>query len=187
MAPLFVKEKILPFHLTRIMACYIKEMRVKPENTVSGFKFQVFILRSASQGREGLSRYGYWTVMIYGIGVDLVKIARIQAAMETWGERFQKKIFTETEQTFCLSKPHPTRYWAMRFAAKEAFSKAVGLGMRQGVYWKDIEVTANAFGKPELILHGRAREICLQAGIKNSFLTLTDEEDYAMAVVVLEG
>jgi holo-[acyl-carrier protein] synthase len=74
----------------------------------------------------------------------------------------------------------------MRFAAKEAFSKAIGLGMRQGIFWKDIEVTSNAFGKPELVLHGRAREICLEAGIKNSFLTLSDEDGYAVAVVVLE-
>lgn len=124
--------------------------------------------------------------MIYGIGVDLVKMPRIQAAMETWGERFQKKIYTENEQTFCLGRPNPTRYWAMRFAAKEAFSKAIGLGMRQGVRWKDIEVSSDSFGKPELILHGRAREICLQAGIKNSFLTLSDEAEMAIAVVVLE-
>jgi holo-[acyl-carrier protein] synthase len=124
--------------------------------------------------------------MIYGIGVDLVKMARIESAMETWGERFQKKIYTERERALCLSKSHPTRYWAMRFAAKEAFSKAIGLGMRQGVYWKDIEVTSNSSGKPELILHGRAREICLEAGIKNTFLSLTDEDGYAMAVVVLE-
>ncbi|MBA4395295.1 MAG: hypothetical protein C0407_17225 [Desulfobacca sp.] len=124
--------------------------------------------------------------MIYGIGIDLVKMPRIQAAMETWGERFQKKIYTEKERALCLSKPHPTRYWAMRFAAKEAFSKAIGLGMRQGVYWKDIEVTSNSLGKPGLILHGRAREICLEAGIKNTFLSLTDEDGYAMAVVVLE-
>lgn len=124
--------------------------------------------------------------MIYGIGVDLVKIARIQKAMETWGKRFQEKVYTENERSLCLGKPRPTRYWAMRFAAKEAFSKAIGLGMRQGIHWKDIEVTSNSFGKPELILHGRAREICLQAGIKNSFLTLTDEDGYALAVVVLE-
>ncbi|MFH0786691.1 MAG: holo-ACP synthase, partial [Pseudomonadota bacterium] len=90
------------------------------------------------------------------------------------------------EQTFCLGRPNPTRYWAMRFAAKEAFSKAIGLGMRQGVRWKDIEVSSDSFGKPELILHGRAREICLQAGIKNSFLTLSDEAEMAIAVVVLE-
>jgi holo-[acyl-carrier protein] synthase len=124
--------------------------------------------------------------MIYGIGVDLVKMPRIQAALETWGERFQKKVFTERERSFCLSKPRPTRYWAMRFAAKEAFSKAIGLGMRQGLQWKEIEVTSNSFGRPELILHGRARELCFQTGIKNSFLTLTDEAEYALAVVVLE-
>ena len=125
-------------------------------------------------------------VMIYGIGVDLVKMPRIQAALETWGERFQKKIYTEREQTFCLARPKPVRYWAMRFAAKEAFSKAIGLGMRQGICWKDIEVVSNVFGKPELVLHGRAGEICREAGIKNSFLTLSDEDGYAIAMVVLE-
>jgi holo-[acyl-carrier protein] synthase len=124
--------------------------------------------------------------MIYGIGVDLVKIARIQKAMESWGERFQMKIFTDKERSLCLSKPRPNRYWAMRFAAKEAFSKAIGLGMGRGIFWKDIEVTSNSFGKPELILHGRAREICSENGIKNCFLTLSDEDGYAVAVVVLE-
>ncbi|MEW6184523.1 MAG: holo-ACP synthase [Thermodesulfobacteriota bacterium] len=124
--------------------------------------------------------------MIYGIGVDLVKISRIQKALDTFGERFQKKVFTEKERSLCLSKPRPARYWAMRFAAKEAFSKAIGLGMRNGIYWKDIEVTSNPFGKPELILHGRSKEIGLEAGIKKSFLTLSDEDGYAVAVVVLE-
>lgn len=124
--------------------------------------------------------------MIYGIGIDLVKIARIQKVLESWGERFQVKVFTEKERSLCLSKPRPGRYWAMRFAAKEAFSKAIGLGMRHGICWKDIEVTANSFGKPELVLYGRAKEICLETGIKNIFLTLSDEDGYAVAVVVLE-
>jgi holo-[acyl-carrier protein] synthase len=124
--------------------------------------------------------------MVYGIGVDLVKISRIQRALETFGERFQEKVFTDRERSYCLSKARPTRYWAMRFAAKEAFSKAIGLGMRHGIRWKDIEVTSDSFGKPELVLHGRAKEICRDAGIKNSFLTLTDEDGYAVAVVILE-
>jgi holo-[acyl-carrier protein] synthase len=124
--------------------------------------------------------------MIYGIGVDLVKIPRIQAALETWGERFHRKVYTEAEQSFCLNRPRPARYWAMRFAAKEAFSKAIGLGMRHGIRWRDIETTHNTFGKPELILHGRAREVCHEAGIKSIFLTLSDEAEIAVAVVVLE-
>jgi holo-[acyl-carrier protein] synthase len=124
--------------------------------------------------------------MIYGIGVDLVKMSRIKDALGRWGERFYGRVYTEGEKVLCLSKPNPTRYWAMRFAAKEAFSKAIGLGMRQGLRWRDIEVTANALGRPEIRLYGRAREIADQAGIKASFLTLTDEGDYAVAVVVLE-
>lgn len=124
--------------------------------------------------------------MIYGIGVDLVKMSRIRQALENFGERFQERVFTGLERDFCLSKANPIRYWAMRFAAKEAFSKAIGLGMRQGLRWRDIEVTANTLGRPEIRLYGRAREICDQAGIKGFFLTLTDEADYAVAVVVLE-
>ncbi len=124
--------------------------------------------------------------MIFGIGVDLVKIARIEKVMGKWGERFQRKVYTEEERRFCQGRSRPHRYWAMRFAAKEAFAKAIGLGMGHGIRWKDIEVTANPYGKPELILHGRAREICREAGIRKAFLTLSDEDGYAVAVVVLE-
>ncbi len=125
--------------------------------------------------------------MIYGIGVDLVKMSRIQAAMETWGERFQRKIFTEKERSLCLSKPRPTRYWAMRFAAKEAFSKALGVGLRQGgIRWREVEVVPNPRGKPEIAVSGRAAQLCEEEGITGMHLTLTDENDQALAVVVLE-
>jgi holo-[acyl-carrier protein] synthase len=124
--------------------------------------------------------------MIYGIGVDLVKMPRIQEALDRWGPRFYDRVYTEAEKTLCLGKTHPLRFWAMRFAAKEAFSKAIGFGMRQGIRWRDIEVVHNVYGRPELALHGRALEACREAGIQRSFLTLTDETDYAVAVVVLE-
>ncbi len=86
--------------------------------------------------------------MIYGIGVDLVKISRIREALDRWGERFYDRVYTEAEQTLCLSRTHPLRFWAMRFAAKEAFSKAIGFGMRQGIRWRDIEVVHNVYGRP---------------------------------------
>jgi holo-[acyl-carrier protein] synthase len=124
--------------------------------------------------------------MIYGIGVDLVKISRIREALDRWGERFYVRVYTEAEQTLCLSRTHPLRFWAMRFAAKEAFSKAIGFGMRQGIRWRDIEVAHNVYGRPELVLHGRALEACREAGVQRDFLSLTDETDYAVAVVVLE-
>jgi holo-[acyl-carrier protein] synthase len=124
--------------------------------------------------------------MIYGIGVDLVKMSRIREAVDRWGGRFYDRVYTAEEKTLCLNKTNPVRFWAMRFAAKEAFSKAIGFGLRQGIRWRDIEVTHNVYGRPELVLHGRALEACQEAGIKGSFLTLTDEGDYAVAVVVLE-
>lgn len=124
--------------------------------------------------------------MIYGIGVDLVKISRIKEALDRWEGRFYDRVYTEAEKALCLSKTNPTRFWAMRFAAKEAFSKAIGFGMRQGIRWRDIEVTHNRYGRPELVLHGRALEACREAGVQRNFLSLTDENEYAVAVVVLE-
>lgn len=124
--------------------------------------------------------------MIYGIGVDLVRIPRIKEAVERWGDRFTDRVYTEREKDFCLGRSNRTRCWAMRFAAKEAFSKAIGFGMRQGIRWRDIEVEHNVYGRPGLILHGRALAACREAGIRGNFLTLTDEGEYAVAVVVLE-
>ena len=76
---------------------------------------------------------------------------------------------------------------AMRFAAKEAFSKALGVGLRKdGIRWREVEVVPNPRGKPEILVTGKAAELCAEAGIANMHLTLTDEAEMALAVVVLE-
>ncbi|MBF0509908.1 MAG: holo-ACP synthase [Deltaproteobacteria bacterium] len=124
--------------------------------------------------------------MIYGIGVDLVKISRIDQSLARWGDRFLHKVYTPAEAEICLERPRPASCLALRFAAKEAFSKAVGLGMRNGVYWTDIEVVHNSLGRPSLVLYRKAREIIEQNGITNVFVTLTDEADMGVAVVILE-
>ena len=124
--------------------------------------------------------------MLYGIGVDIVKISRIKKAMDRWGNRFLEKIFTKNEIEFCNSRPKPVNTFALRFAAKEAFSKAIGLGMRQGLRWRDIEVFHHPTGKPGLRLHGKCLEIYKKHGLSNIHLSLSDEGDYGLAVVVLE-
>ena len=125
--------------------------------------------------------------MIYGIGVDMVEVSRIQKAMERWGDRFLQRVFTKAEIAYCNHKVHAASRFALRFAAKEAFSKALGLGFRSGLSFRHIEVMRDANGPPQITLHKKAKELCRRHGIKSSFLSLTDEGMYAVAVVVLEG
>ena len=124
--------------------------------------------------------------MIYGIGIDLVKIKRIDDAHRRWGKRFHNKAFTAGEIQYCLKKKEPAASFAARFAAKEALVKALGIGLRRGVHLRDVEVQRGGLGKPVLKLHGRAEEICAREGITGIFLSLTHDQDFSGAVVVLE-
>ena len=125
--------------------------------------------------------------MIYGIGVDLVKVARIEQVLERYGDRFLERVFTEREIAYCRGKAWAASALAMRFAAKEAFSKALGVGLRQGgIHWREVEVISNPSGKPEIFVSGRAAKLCATAGIENMHLSLTDEDHRALAVVILE-
>lgn len=123
--------------------------------------------------------------MIAGLGLDLAEVERIAAAWQRFGQRFLGRCFTPAEAALCLSRPRPAAALALRFAAKEAFAKAAGLGMR-GLAWREIEVVHDARGKPGLVLHGRALAWARQQGVEGMFLSLSDEGDYAAAVVVLE-
>ncbi len=124
--------------------------------------------------------------MIYGIGIDMVEISRIEKALERWGEPFLKRVFTQAEIKYCHHGVRAASRFALRFAAKEAFSKALGSGFRNGLSLRHIEVVRGPNGRPHLSLHRRAKELCERHGIKNSFLSLSDNGLYAVAVVVLE-
>lgn len=124
--------------------------------------------------------------MIYGIGVDLVDIKRISLAIERWRERFINRVYTAREINLSRHSPRFASSLALRFAAKEAFSKAIGLGMRRGIRWRDIEIVHNPSGRPELMLRGNALRLCQNEGIEGWYVTLSDEGDYGVAVVVLE-
>ncbi|MBW1916804.1 MAG: holo-ACP synthase [Deltaproteobacteria bacterium] len=125
--------------------------------------------------------------MIYGIGVDLVKISRLAATVTRFGDRFLKRVFTPQEIAYCQARARPKSNLALRFAAKEAFSKALGVGLRQnGIRWREVEVVPAPSGRPDLRIYGRAAELCQQAGIRAMLVTLSDEGEYGVAVVVLE-
>lgn len=130
--------------------------------------------------------------MIIGIGSDLCSIARIQASLDRFGERFERRVFTETERAKAERRPL-TRAgtFAKRFAAKEAFSKAVGTGFRRGVFMRDIGVVNKASGEPAFELSGGAKER-LDAMIPEGHaavihLTMTDDHPFALALVVISA
>ena len=124
--------------------------------------------------------------MIAGLGLDLVAAPRIAATLERFGTRFLRRCFTPGEVEICMARPRPAWALAMRFAAKEAFAKAAGLGMR-GLGWREIEVIHDPRGKPALRLHGRALAWAERNHIAGSHVSLSDDGDYAAAVVVLES
>lgn len=123
---------------------------------------------------------------IYGIGIDLVRVERLEKLLERWGERFEIRVFTESERQFCSGRKNRAACLALRFAAKEAFVKALGLGMRKPVLWQDIEVRHNALGKPEISLTPLALQYCHDRGITAWHLSLTDDGQYGAAVVIIE-
>lgn len=124
--------------------------------------------------------------MICGIGVDLVEISRIARVLSKFGDSFLNRVFTERERVYSGDKGGRAAHFAGRFAAKEAFVKALGLGLRKGIRWKEIEVVAEPSGRPGIELWGEAKRVYEETGLKSAFLSLAHEEDYAVAVVVIE-
>lgn len=130
--------------------------------------------------------------MIIGMGSDICNISRIEKSLQRFGERFEKRCFTENEIKRANARPLlRAGTFAKRFAAKEAFSKAIGTGMRHGVAWRDIEVANAPSGKPSLKLNNAAAAILQKltpAGFKtNVMLSMTDDYPYAMAFVIIEA
>jgi holo-[acyl-carrier protein] synthase len=130
--------------------------------------------------------------LIVGIGSDLCNIERIQASLDRFGERFLSRVFTEVEQAKAERRPF-TRAGtlAKRFAAKEAFSKAVGTGFKRGVFMKDIGVINAASGAPTLLLTGGAKArldaLAPDGHAITVHLTMTDDHPWAQAFVILEA
>jgi holo-[acyl-carrier protein] synthase len=124
------------------------------------------------------------SVLILGVGIDIVEIRRIKSAMEG-NDRFLEKIFTSTELEYLKSRNLRPEYVAGRFAAKEAVAKALGTGFR-GFDFKDIEIDRTILGKPIVILKGKAKLIAKKEGQYNIHLSISHGEDSAVAYAILE-
>ncbi len=129
--------------------------------------------------------------MILGVGNDISDIRRVQASLDRFGERFTLRIFTEIERTRSERKPDKAASYAKRFAAKEACAKALGTGMHQGVYWRDMGVVNLRSGKPTMELTGgaaaRLAALCPSGKTPIIHLSLSDEHPYAQAFVIIEA
>ncbi len=123
--------------------------------------------------------------MIYGIGVDIVKIERIRSNIQRFGERFAQRLLTGAELADYRAARQPERFLAKRFAAKEAVVKALGTGFREGLAFNLIGVEHDHLGKPGIVYHGPALDHTRASGITGSLLSLSDEQDYAVAFVIL--
>lgn len=118
-----------------------------------------------------------------GIGIDLVEVPRIREMLEKHGQRFKDRTFTPAEIAYCDACSEPAMHYAARFAAKEAVAKALGTGIwAEGVNWTDIEVVRTINGKPEILLHGAAKQ---HAGDATCLISLTHTSDLAMAQALL--
>jgi len=125
--------------------------------------------------------------MVVGIGIDIVNIDRIERLIARWGNLFLSRVFTEREIIWCQKRARSPECFATRFAAKEAFLKAIGWGLRNGIQWRDIEVENDPMGKPLLAFHRRAKEVLKAHRIKQALITLSHDRPYAVAHVLLEG
>ena len=125
---------------------------------------------------------------IFGIGTDIVNIKRMKKTLNANRNNFKKRIFSKNEITYCEKKKNPSSFYAKRFAAKEALSKALGTGIRKGINFKEIEILNDNFGKPSIYLKGSTANF-LRKKIKTKkysiYLSLSDDAPWAQATVII--
>jgi holo-[acyl-carrier protein] synthase len=124
---------------------------------------------------------------IFGIGIDIVEIARLEALMARHGERFLARVFTEEERRYCGSLRNSAGCYAARFAAKEAVSKAFGTGIGARVAWLDMTIRRDAAGKPAVVLKNAAAAFAQELGVAEILVSLSHSEHYAVAQAVALG
>jgi len=126
--------------------------------------------------------------MIYGNGIDIIDINRIRRVIKKYGNRFKSRCFSTSEIDRSDNRLNSVESYAKRYAAKEACAKALGTGLARGVFWKDIEVVNNQYGKPFIKLHGKAKEIFRDMNKTSNTqieISLSDEKKYAIANVTI--
>ena len=125
--------------------------------------------------------------MILGLGIDIIEVARVQSSVERFGERFLNRLLLPDEIAYCQQHKVPGPFVAVRFAAKEAISKAFGTGIGAHLGWHDMEVRRKESGEPFVVLHGKGRELFATRGAKQLLISLSHTQNYATAVAVLES
>lgn len=125
--------------------------------------------------------------MIFGVGTDVVEIARIQATYDRFGEHFVQRLLMDEELELFRKSKWPVRFLAMRFAGKEAAVKAMGTGFRHGVWLRDVGIVNNDWGRPLIIWSERARKLCDDMGIGAGHVSLTDDAGLVVAFAVVES
>ncbi len=125
--------------------------------------------------------------MIAGIGVDIAETIRFSNLYERYGERFARRILTDNELEQFHRRTQSVLFLASRFAAKEAAAKSLGTGFTQGVTYKSVEVSNDAHGKPQLNFYHAALKLIEQRQVSNVFVSLSDEKNYVVAMVILES
>ena len=126
---------------------------------------------------------------IFGIGTDIVNIKRIEQSLKKNKSTFINKIFSEKEISYCENKKNSSAFYAKRFAAKEAFCKAIGTGFRDGFNFRDISIVNNKLGKPFILITDKINKIIknqFKVSSFNFFLSISDEKKYSLAYVVLQ-
>ncbi len=123
--------------------------------------------------------------MIFGIGIDVLKVDRIERVYQKYGERFVRHLLMPQEHEQLQRTARPVRFLAMRFAAKEAIVKGMGTGFAHGVWIRDVGVVQNSWGKPEVVYSPRGEKVREGLGIGEGHVTLTDEAGLVVAVAVL--
>ena len=125
---------------------------------------------------------------IFGIGTDIVNIKRIDNSLKKYGSHFKNRIFSKKEIIYCEKRKNSSAFYAKRFAAKEAFSKALGTGIKKGIYFKNIEITNDDLGKPSIKLNGATAAFLKKKLKKKKYyvhLSLSDDRPWAQATVII--
>lgn len=121
---------------------------------------------------------------VFGIGIDVVEVERIGSSMAEFGDRFAKRVFTDSERAYCESQKRPELHYAARFAAKEAIAKAFGTGIGKELGWLDMEIVRKESGEPQLVLTGAGKHFADSRRIAEVKISLTHARHYAAANAV---
>ncbi len=122
---------------------------------------------------------------LFGIGIDVVEVDRIQSSLDEFGSQFTNRIFTPLEQEYCDRQKNRELNYAARFAAKEAIAKAFGTGIGKSIGWRDMEILRKDSGEPTVLLHGKGKELAESLNIDEIKISLTHAKHYAAANAVI--